>query len=277
LSVVWLNGKFTDGTLQLDSGDRGFLLGDGVFETIAVINGRPLWLVEHVHRMERAALELGIPCDTVALNGGVASVMEKSESKMEVMRLTLSRGVTLRGLAGQGAAPSLLITLESFDAKNLFQPCRLTVSTIRRNEFAPSSRLKTLSYVDGVMAAREVAAAADDALMLNTAGFVASSTVANLFVLKNGELITPATDQGILSGITRGLLLATAAKPVERAVSLTELFSADAVFLTNSLRFIRSVSHINSEQLVTASLDGLKETLCVAAAKQCGRDPRSLI
>jgi branched-chain amino acid aminotransferase len=263
--------------LQVDARDRGLLLGDGVFETIAVINGKPLWLAEHLARMERSVAELGIAFADKTLLGGIASVLAKSGGKMEVLRVTLSRGVTARGLAGQGGAPSLLITLEGFDAKNLFQSCRLKVSTIRRNESAPSSRLKTLSYVDGVMAAREVATAADDALMLNTAGLVASSTVANLFLLKNGELITPALDQGILGGITRSLLLAGAARPVERAVSLAELFTADAVFLTNSLRFIRTVSQINGEQIVTAPLDGLKDVLCEGAQKQCGLDPRSLM
>jgi branched-chain amino acid aminotransferase len=274
---VWFNGVFSGGAVQIDAHDRGLLLGDGVFETVAVMNGKPLWLADHLARMRRAALELGIPYDIENMKAGVASVLQKSESRMEALRITLSRGVSGRGLAGEGNAPGLLITLDRFEASNLFQPCRLMVSTIRRNEHAPSSRLKTLSYIDGVMAAREVATHADDALMLNTAGFVASSPIANVFILKNGELITPAPDQGILCGITRGLLLDLADRPRARAVSLTELFTADAVFLTNSLRLIRPVSHINGEQLVTASLDGLKEALCVAAAKQCGRDPRSLV
>jgi branched-chain amino acid aminotransferase len=277
LSVVWLNGKFTNGTLLLDAHDRGFLLGDGVFETIAVINHRTLWLDEHLGRMAHAAGELGIPFDSEALRNGVAVVLQKSQSRLEILRLTLSRGVTVRGLAGEGSEPSLLITLDAFATKNLFQPCRLKVSTIRRNEFAPSSRLKTLSYVDGIMAAREVADDADDALMLNTRGHVASSTVANIFVLKNGELITPALDQGVLAGITRRVLLDGTAKTAERAVHLTDLFSAGAVFLSNSLRFMRPVSHINGESLVTGSLDGLKDVLCGLAQKQCGIDPRGLI
>jgi branched-chain amino acid aminotransferase len=277
LSTSWLNGKFTDGSLVLDSFDRGFLLGDGVFETIAVINQKPLWLTEHLQRMELAAAELGIPLDGQALRNGVAAVLKQSQGNFEVLRVTLSRGAAARGLAGDGSVATLLITLDAFAAQNLFRPCRLKVSTIRRNEFAPSSRLKTLSYVDGIMAAREVAADADDALMLNTAGHVASATVANLFVLRRGELITPGLDQGILAGIMRRLLLDNAPKPVERAVHLTDLFAADAVFLSNSLRLIRPVSHINGESLVTGSLDGLKDVLCGLAQRQCGIDPRSLI
>ena len=151
----------------------------------------------------------------------------------------------------------------------------------RRNEFAPSSRLKTLSYIDGIAAAREVAADADDALMLNTSGHVASATVANIFVLQGDELITPSLDQGILPGITRRILLDHAKKlglkPVERAVPLEDLVRADAVFLCNSLRFIRPVTTLNGEPLGKGSLDRLIEGLGGLAKKQCGIDPRTLM
>ena len=244
MSVVWFNGQLVDGSLALDPHDRGFLLGDGVFETVAVVNHKPLWLDEHLQRMASAAIELGIPFHAEGLFAGVGEVLAKSQSPCEVLRITLSRGKTSRGLAGDGASPSLLITLDGFAPANLFQPCRLKLSTIRRNEFAPSSRLKTLSYIDGIAAAREVAPQADDALMLNTAGHVASSTVANLFLLRGGELITPSLDQGILPGITRRILLDHAAEfgftPIERTVSQEELVDAEAVFLCNSLRFVRT-------------------------------------
>ena len=277
MSAAWLNGAFTDGSLKLDARDRGFLLGDGVFETIAVINHKPLWLTQHLQRMEAAADELGIPFDRRMSGTGIEAVLGKSQSKLEVMRLTLSRGVTARGIAGEGSEPSLLVTLDAFATKNLFQPCRLKVSTIRRNEFAPSSRLKTLSYIDGIMAAREVAGDADDALMLNTGGHVASSTVANIFLVKNGRLITPSLDQGILAGITRRHLVDNSSKCTEKRVQLSELFNADAVFLANSLRFVRQVTHINGESLVTGPLDGIKQVLCGLAQKQCGIDPRGLV
>jgi branched-chain amino acid aminotransferase len=281
LSVVWFNGKFVEGTLPLDPHDRGFLLGDGVFETVAVINHKPLWLDEHVQRMAHATAELGIAFNAADTFSGLTKVLEKSETQSEVLRITLSRGKAARGLAGDGASPSLLITLDEFAAKNFFKPCRLKVSQVRRNEFAPSSRLKTLSYIDGIAAAREVAADAEDALMLNTVGHVASATVGNIFVLQGDELITPSLDQGILPGITRRVLLDHAKelglKPVERSVPLEDLVRADAVFLCNSLRFIRPVTTLNGEPLEKGSLDRLIEGLGALAKKQCGIDPRTLI
>jgi branched-chain amino acid aminotransferase len=279
LSVVWFNGVFVEGTLRLDAHDRGFLLGDGIFETVAVINHKPLWLDDHVQRMARAATELGLPFNAEGLFAGLTEVLKKSAAQCEVLRITLSRGKAARGLAGDGASPSLLITLDEFATQNLFQSCRVKVSQVRRNEFAPSSRLKTLSYIDGIMAAREVAADADDALMLNTSGHVASSTVANVFALHGDALITPSLDQGVLPGITRRILLdkKLGFKPVGRTVSLEDLVRADAVFLCNSLRFIRPVTTLNGEPLGKGSLDRLIEGLGTLAKKQCGVDPRALM
>ena len=281
MSAVWFNGGFAAGALPLDPRDRGFLLGDGVFETVVVINHKPLWLDEHVQRMAHAAAELGIAFNAERAFAGLTEVLEKSVAQSEVLRITLSRGKAARGLAGDGTSPSLLISLDEFSAKNLFQPCRLKVSQVRRNEFAPSSRLKTLSYIDGIAAAREVSADADDAVMLNTSGHVASATVGNIFALQGDELITPSLDQGILPGITRRVLLDHAKKlgltPVERGVPLEDLVRADAVFLCNSLRFIRPVTTLNGEPLGKGSLDRLIEGLSGFAKKQCGIDPRTLM
>lgn len=281
MSAAWFNGAFVGGILPLDPHDRGFLLGDGVFETVAVINRKPLWLDEHVQRMAHAAAELGIAFNAERTFSGLTEVLEKSAAPCEVLRITLSRGKAARGLAGDGTSPSLLITLDEFAAENLFQPCRLKISQARRNEFAPSSRLKTLSYIDGIAAAREVAADADDALMLNTSGHVASTTVGNIFALHGDELVTPSLDQGILPGVTRRVLLDHAKKlgfkPVERAVPLADLVRADAVFLCNSLRFIRPVTALNGEPLGKGPLDRLIEGLGALAKKQCGIDPRTLM
>ena len=281
MNAVWFNGQFVDGPLPLDPHDRGFLLGDGIFETVAVINHKPLWLDEHLQRMSHAASELGIVFDAKVLFAGLGTVLRKSEAQFEALRITLSRGKTPRGLAGDSASPSLLMTLDGFDAKNLFQPCRLKVSQVRRNEFAPSSRLKTLSYIDGIAAAREVAADADDALMLNTHGHVASSTIANIFLLRGNELVTPSLNQGILPGVMRRVLLDNAKKmgsvPVEKTVSLEDLFRADAVFLCNSLRFLRPVTELNGEPLGKRLLDHVKDGLGELAKKHCGVDPRTLI
>ena len=166
-----------------------------------------------------------------------------------MLRVTLTRGPTLRGLSTDGENPSIIISLGAFDRVTVPASVRLATTSIRRNATSPASRLKTLSYIDAIAAAREVATHADDALMLNTHGNVACATVANIFLLKAKMLITPADDQAVLKGITRGKLIEGASKlglSVEcRAVRPAELHGADAVFLTNSLRLAVPVASVD--------------------------------
>ena len=279
MTRTWFNGTIIDGPIALDPRDRGLTLGDGLFETMLVVNGTPLWANMHLARMESAAHELGIPFTRETLDGGIAAILDGIDEGHKALRVTLTRGTGARGLAGAGASPSLLITCEPFDQNLMFQPASLLSSTIRRSTASPSTRLKTLSYIDNIAAAREAhARAMDDALMLNTDGKVASTTIANIFLLKGKKLITPARDQGILTGVIRQALLASAHHldlvAEERAVKPAELSKADAVFLTNSLRFIRPVKSLDQQPLAMADLSRLFDALCDTARLQCGRDPR---
>jgi branched-chain amino acid aminotransferase len=161
----------------------------------------------------------------------------------------------------------------------MFQPVALATSAIRRNPHSVASRLKTLSYIDNVAAAREAGSRGmEDALMLNTEGAVACSTIANVFLLKDGVLATPAREHGILTGVMRQALIAAAGQlgiaTEERAIMAGELITADAVFLTNSLRFIRPVRALDQQPLAMADLGPFVAALCETARLQCGRDPR---
>ena len=258
MSVVWFNGALVEGALAFDAGDRGLTLGDGIFETIAVHGTKVIWIDEHLARMADAASELGIGFDLAKIRTGISAVSQNNHFPSASLRITLTRGVVQpRSLTGQGANPNLMISLSQFDASK-GQSITLAISTIRRNETAPSSRLKTLSYIDNIAAAREVAAHADDALMLNTQGNVACTTIGNLFLIKNDQLITPRSDQGILCGIARAKLLPEAH---EATVSLADVFAADAVFRTNSLRLITPVTKLDDKLLGTRSLDDIKRLI----------------
>ena len=255
--TVWCNGVFVE-NLTLDVAERGLMLGDGIFETVLVRDGKPIWLEQHLARMSGAAQTLGLTHDEDKLRHGLAELMRRSASASEVLRITLTRGPTGRGFALKGDRPSLILSLNPFDRSKLSPSVRLATSSIRRNPTAPSSNHKTLSYVDGVAAAREVAAYADDALMLTTQGHVASTTIANILLLKGSSLITPSRDQGILNGIARGTLIGGAAElgftVQNRAVAPEELFAADAVFLTNSLRLATPVSSIDGKACGTRDI-----------------------
>lgn len=276
---VWFNGAIGEGSITLDAGDRGLLLGDGLFETMLVLNRTALWGNMHLARMEGAAREMGLSFDRAAVDDAMAELLAAAEPGHHALRITLTRGASVRGLGANGGVPSLLLALEPFDPALMFQPVALATAGVRRNPHSPSSRLKTLSYVDNVLAAREAAAKGmEDALMLNVEGAACCSTIANLFLLDGDRLVTPARDQGILTGVMRQALIAAAAQlgmaAEERAVEPRELAEADAVFLTNSLRFIRPVRSIDQQALAQADLGLLAAALCEAARLQCGRDPR---
>ncbi|MFN4143100.1 aminotransferase class IV [Aestuariivirga sp.] len=279
MSRTWFNGALVTGALALDRGERGLLLGDGLFETILVLNRTPLWGNMHFARLEASSRELGIGFDRNLLDDALEELLAGAPSSHQVLRVTLTRGSAGRGLAATGGTSSLLLTLDPFDPGLMFRPVALASTAIRRNPHSMSSRLKTLSYIDNVAAAREAAARGmEDALMLNTEGNAASSTIANLFLLKEGRLVTPARGQGILTGVMRQALLHTAAhlgiETEERAVAPGELAGAEAVFLTNSLRFVRPVSAVDQQPLAQGDLSQLVSALCEAARLQCGADPR---
>ena len=279
MNLAWCNGAMVDGPLALDPRDRGLLLGDGLFETLMVVNRTALWRNMHLARLEGSARELGIGFDRAAADLAFDTLLGLGSDEHQVLRLTLTRGAAVRGLAGNGGASILLASLDPFDPGLMFQPTGLITAAVRRSLQSPAARLKTLSYVDNIVAAREAKSRGhDDALMLNTRGSVACSTIANVFLIKGTKLITPGRDQGLLTGVMRQVLLAAAHRAgfeaVERSVKPTELLTGDGVFLTNSLRFIRPVTVLDGRPLAQADLGPLAEQLCAAARLQCGRDPR---
>jgi branched-chain amino acid aminotransferase len=265
MSVVWFNGELFEDSILIDPADRGLMLGDGLFETIAVIGGNPVWANEHLARMSLAAEELGLGFGEAQLRIAIEIVLKRSSAPGEVMRITLTRGVTPRGLAAPTQSPSLMVSLLPFDSAKQPQAITLATAKIKRNQWAPSSRHKTLSYIDNVAAAREVVGRADDALMENTEGYVACSTVGNVFLWRGAELITPQDDQGVLCGITRAKILKHAQEFGLRArqaiVTRDEIYSADAVFLTNSLRLVTPVTKLDDRPLGTKSVQHIKDYL----------------
>ena len=279
MTGVWFNGAIAEGSIAIDPHDRGLTLGDGLFETILVLNRSALWGNMHLARLQSSAQELGIPFERHQLDDAMAELLSKADRSHHVLRITLTRGSAGRGLAGTGAKPSLLLTLDRFDPGLMFLPVALITASVRRNPSSPAARLKTLSYIDNVAAAREASARGmEDALLLNSDGRVACSTIANVFILKGQKLVTPARDQGILTGVIRQALLASAHHlglvTEERAVKPAELLKADAVFLTNSLRFVRPVKSLDHQPLAAGDLAPLIDSLCESARLQCGSDPR---
>jgi len=251
--MLWLDGRLVDrAEARIDPADRGFTLGDGLFETIRAEAGHAAYLDRHLKRLKEGAQMLGIPLGwpDAAIEAAIAALLAAEGLRDAALRLTLTRGPGPRGIVPPAEPqPTLMITAGPLPPPA--GPARLVIATItRRNEMSPLARLKTLNYLDNILARREAAErGADDAILLNTVGRVAEATAANLFVLRDGVWVTPPIEDGALPGIARGLLLEQGA--VERSLEPADLATAEAAFLSNSLG-LRPVAEIDGRPLPTS-------------------------
>ena len=263
--MIYWNGKIcAPEEVGVDIHDRGFLLADGLFETLKMTQGKPQFLAEHFNRLTQGAGVLGIPI-LFTLQELAQIIQELCEvnhllQKMAVSRITLTRGIGPRGLLpAEETKPSLLITMQEFAwiPKSNYQ--MIIAQKTRRNEKSPLSQIKSLNYLDNILAKLEAQEQkADDAIMLNTKGLVAGATTANLFCVIGSSLITPRITDGALPGIMRTAVLKycqdRSLTVEEKAMTIEDLFAADAVFITNSLMGIQSVSRIQDKQLLGSNI-----------------------
>ncbi|WP_454714340.1 aminotransferase class IV [Caulobacter segnis] len=232
---------------MIPTDDRGLLLGDGLFETMLALDGDLPHLTAHLDRMAAGCAVLNLPFDR---DEAERIVREAAPAVGRfAIRLTLTAGSGGRGL-DRPAAPVPVLFAKAAPSAPVTTPAAAIVATTRRNEGSPATRLKSLSYVDNVLARAEAAAAgADEAVMLNNRGELACAAAANLFWIKAGRLFTPRLDCGVLAGITRARLLAAHAVE-EVAAGIEALEAADAIFLTNSLIGVREVSKLGDKDFV---------------------------
>ncbi len=242
--ICWLNGVFCPiEQARIDPRDRGFLLGDGVFETLLAVDGTMLHANRHLARLSGAAELLGITIvfSESEISAAMINLLKENQlvSGRVALRLTLTRGVGARGVAPPlEVAPTILMTAVS--APPPPPHMRAMISSYVRNEKSISSRIKSLNYLDNVMARHEaVLQGVDEALMCNTNGDIACASTANLFMVADGALYTPSLNAGALSGIMRGIILEAALTQnvpiIEGPITRAALSRADEAFLSNAL------------------------------------------
>lgn len=249
--TAWLNGALTTQPV-IDPSDRGFTLGDGLFETIRAVGGQGLHLKRHWRRLRAGAavLEIMMPFTDGALSAAVRSLLQGRTEEELTVRLTLTRGPAVRGLLpvpNESSTPTVLIT--TAPAARPLAPAALKVANVtRRNEYSPLARIKTLSTLDALLARQEAArAGADDAVLLNSQGRIAEASSSNLFFLFGEEIVTPPVSEGAMPGIRRELALERLAV-VERPLMLEEALAADDILLTNSLS-LRAAASLEGQAL----------------------------
>jgi branched-chain amino acid aminotransferase len=266
---VWIDGRVVPADApQLTVFDRGFQLGDGIFETLRARGGRPTELDEHVARLRSSAegLEIPLPADIRArLDAGIADLLEAEglggPNGDASIRITVSRGpFQARGVlpAEEGVAPTIVIQAWPVPAAAPAADTNgvhLVTSSVRRDPRSPLVRLKTTSRADYVYARLEARrAGADDALFLTVDGRLSEATSANLFLVRRGaggrpQLATPSLDCAILPGTTRSWLLSWGAgarlDPFEGDLTPEDLAAADEAFLSSSVAGIVPVIRVD--------------------------------
>jgi len=263
---VWVDGQLQPADVpHLSAFDRGFQLGDGVFETLRARSGHPTELAQHVARLRRSAAGLAIrlPVDIEArLTGAVAELLAAEGLDGPIgdasIRITVSRGpIVARGLLPRGEPPPPTVVVQAWPvmpppADHLERGLHLVASAVRRDPENPLAVLKTTSRADYIYARVEARdAGADDALFLTIDGYLSEATTANLFLVRRGELATPALACAVLPGTTRDWLLAWAARvglaPHEGWLTTRDLVEAEEAFLSSSVAGILPVTRFAGE------------------------------
>ncbi|HRU06233.1 MAG TPA: aminotransferase class IV [Candidatus Brocadiia bacterium] len=261
MGVLWINGEFVDESRPVIlAGDRGFLYGDGLFETMRTFGGKVFQLAEHWARLAESAEFLRIPLGMSADEAGaVAEELARRNGLQEaVIRAALSRGPGGRGLGlVEPERPTLMIQarpLEPMPEEIYRRGMDLIVASARQNANSPLARHKTANYLLCLLARQEARdAKRQEAVILNQMGQVCEASAANIFWVEGGRLVTPAVHCGLLPGVTRASVLRIAGRlgieTAEVAAPVSRLFDAEEALLTNSVMGVMPVRRLDDRRV----------------------------
>lgn len=277
--MLWIDGRISEGANALfDLADRGLTLGDGLFETLPCFNGIPFLADAHLKRLCMAGDQIGLDIDQVNVNRAITDLARADPSTPGTIRVTVTRGPGQRGLMiPSNAKPVVFASRSAWDPSLAFGAGTLMISDIRRNMTSPLSAIKSINYLENILAHQEAKMqGADDALFLNTEGGIACTTMANIFMMKKNRFMTSAPSEGILKGVMRGLVMSmkneTGSRPIETRLAPIELFHGDCVFTTNSIRLVTQITQIDDTPLPLGKpgqLDRLILAICARIRKEC--------
>ena len=261
--VIFLNGQFLpEAQAVVPVNDRGFLLGDGLFETMRVVHGRPFRFAQHLERMMRGAdfLKIKPPFTPKDLEKFAEQLIAQNQMPDAVLRLTLTRGPGGRGYSfTDGGQPTIVMTLHPAPVLENPVEWSLVTSSFRIPAADPLSSFKTTSKILHVMARAEAAAkGADEALLLNTNGEVAETASGNLFWVYDDKICTVPTGRGVLPGIIRAVVLeicqSLGLETNKRAIKPEALQNSAGLFVTQSVFGIVPVTMFDSKPVAPSPL-----------------------
>ncbi len=247
---VWVDGVLRERSeATVDPFDLGFTAGDGLFETIRVTGGRPVFLDRHLARLRSSADRIGLTMepDDPGIAEAAAELLEACRLTEARLRITLTGGVGTGGPHRTSPRGTLLIT--AVPAVTPPPRARVVLVPWVRNERSALAGVKSTSYGENVVMLRHVAAlGADEALLSDGAGRLSEGIAANVFVAVGGALLTPSRDAGCLPGVIRQVLLDRGVA-TEADLPMAVVHEADEIFLTSSVRGVTPVSHVDDRAL----------------------------
>ncbi len=261
---VYINGKLYDkDEARISVYDHGLLYGDGVFEGIRSYGGKVFRLEQHLDRLWNSAkaIWLEIPMTRAQMAQAIQDTLQVNGIQDGYIRVVVTRGVGTLGLDPNRCSNPQVIIITDHIALYPEEYYRdglsiITVSTIRNHPAALSPRIKSLNYLNNILAKIEgLEAGCIEALMLNHKGEVAECTGDNIFIVRNGRLLTPPNEAGILEGITRdaviGLAREAGLEVVEVPLTKHDVYIADECFLTGTAAEIVPVVKVDSRTIGT--------------------------
>jgi branched-chain amino acid aminotransferase len=257
--MVYLNGSLmAREDARIAVMDYGFLYGYGLFETMRAYEGKVFRLERHLDRLAGSAETLGIAIDKSVLGSAVMDTLHANGLSDARIRLTVSvgEGSAVPDTTTCGRPTVLVVAAEywPFPDEVYEKGFRVVVSSVWRNSRSPVSAMKSLSYLESMLARQEArAAGVDEAICLNEEGFLAEASMSNVFLVVGGALKTPGIASGVLPGITREAVLELAEKlkipASEDDITLEDLLQADEAFLTNSVIEVMPLTEVDGEPI----------------------------
>ncbi|HXF50382.1 MAG TPA: aminotransferase class IV [Dehalococcoidia bacterium] len=270
MTDVFWNGDFVPADRAvIVAEDRGLLHGRGLFETFRAREGRVLALDRHYQRLREGcdALGVALPLTLRELETAIDALARRLGLDDARMRLTVTAGA-------EGGAPAILLTARQatdYPSSLYERGASAVIASVRRNETSVLSRVKSLNCLDNVLAREEARRrGADEALLLNTSGRLAEGAFANLFVVLDGEIVTPPVDEGALPGVTRAVALDLARslglRAREAPLEPAALARATEAFLTNAVAGVLPLTAVEGRPVGNGAPGPLTETLREAYA-----------
>lgn len=283
---VYIGGKFVDKEdAKISVYDHGLLYGDGVFEGIRSYAGNVFRMKEHVDRLYESAraIHLVIPMTREEMAKAIEDTLAINNFTDAYIRLVVTRGAGSLGLDPRRTTdPQVIVITDSISLypEEYYENglAIITAGTIRNHPAALSPRIKSLNYLNNIMAKIEgTNAGCLEALMLNHAGYVAECTGDNIFIVKNGVIHTPSIDAGILDGITRRAVIDLATSQgmavVERTMERHDILTADECFLTGTAAEVIPVTKLDGRPIGLGEVGPVSRRLRAAYGKMVRGEP----